>query len=198
MDELAQVVDQLQPSLSPLPGSIGAALQDSSSKSVSPPHPEFRLWLTSLSTTTVPQSIVSASLKLTSEPPQGIKASLVRSYKQAFNQKRDKELHESTTKPTVWGPLSFALTMFHSVVRERRKFGVLGWNNHYDFNDSDLKVSMRQLHLMVEQFDTLPLKALRYLAGECNYGGRVTDDQDRRTLSTMLLDFYNQEAVTQA
>jgi dynein heavy chain len=37
--------------------------------------------------------------------------------------------------------------------------------------------------------------ALNYLAGECNYGGRVTDDKDRRLISTLLLDYYCPEFV---
>lgn len=70
----------------------------------------------------------------------------------------------------------FALTVFHAAVRERRKYGPIGWNTHYDFNDSDLLVSMRQLHMMLETFDKVPFKSLKYLTGECNYGGRVTDE----------------------
>jgi len=49
--------------------------------------------------------------------------------------------------------------------------------------------------MFLNEYDKLPLEALTYLTGECNYGGKVTDDKDRRLLVSLLSIFYTQRIV---
>ena len=41
----------------------------------------------------------------------------------------------------------------------------------------------------------IPYRALLYLTGECNYGGQVRDDKDRRLVMTPLADYFNPDVL---
>ncbi|XP_022353638.1 dynein heavy chain 1, axonemal [Enhydra lutris kenyoni] len=149
-------------------------------------HRDFRLWLTSLPSNKFPVSILQNGSKMTIEPPRGVKANLLKSYSSLSD-----DLLNSCHKVMEFKSLLLSLCLFHGNALERRKFGPLGFNIPYEFTDGDLRICISQLKMFLDEYDDIPYKVLKYTAGEINYGGRVTDDWDRRCIMNILEDYYS-------
>jgi len=152
----------------------------------------FRLWLTSMPAKSFPVQVLQNGVKMTNEPPAGLRANLLRSY----NSITDKLFAESN-KPEAFRPLLFGFCFFHAVVQDRRKFGPIGWNIPYGFTPEDLHVCKQQLMTFINQYEDVPYKVLNFLGAKINYGGRVTDDKDKLLISTIIATYINAEAVGQ-
>ena len=158
-------------------------------------NPGFRLYLTSMPTDFFPVFVLQNSIKLTNEAPTGLRANMVRCYGELKDEEMDvftaSEVFPECSKEHAFKKLIFGLCFFHSVALERKKFGPLGWNVKYEWNDTDFHVSKQWLTLFLKEQATIPWESLEYIIGQINYGGRVTDPQDRGTLLTILRIYLN-------
>ena len=111
-------------------------------------HPDFRLWLTSAPSALFPVSVLQIGIKMTKEPPSGLRANLMLSFMSDPIGETEFFETESEKGPTL-RRLLFCLAFFHGVVQERVKFGPLGFNIAYDFNDSDQRISARQVGMAI-------------------------------------------------
>ena len=152
------------------------------------PDKDFRLWLTSMSNPYFPVSILQNSVKITVEPPKGLKNNILRNYKKI----EPKELEDDCLKRDQYKTLLFGLSFFHAIVQDRRKYGPIGWNVRYDFTNEDWMVSRKQIKIFLEEYENIPYQVLDYLIGDINYGGRVTDDKDQRLIKTILSGYLNE------
>ena len=97
-------------------------------------HDNYRVFISAEPAATdsahiIPQGILESSIKITNEPPTGIKANIHKALDN-FTQ----ETLEMCGKEAEFKVILFSLCYFHAVVAERRKFGPQGWNKIYPFN----------------------------------------------------------------
>ncbi|KAG5501858.1 hypothetical protein JKF63_04128 [Porcisia hertigi] len=156
-------------------------------------HRDFRLWLTTMPVASFPVLLLQSGVKVVKEPPQGLKANV----RDAFAVSVTEDLWDSCSRnPTTWRRMLLSLTFFHAVIQERRRFGPLGWNIPYEWNQPDLSASLQSLQTYLkDEGEAVPWGALRYMIGVINYGGRVTDFLDSRCLATILEKFFNDKVA---
>lgn len=106
------------------------------------------------------------------------------------------ERYEACTKKGAqYKKLVFALAYFHSAILERRKYGSIGWNEGYQWMNSDFDISEKQVFMYLDEQPDVPYSTLNYLVALVNYGGRVTDNKDQRLIVAMLKKYFTPEIM---
>ena len=158
-------------------------------------NPGFRLFVSSDPSNTIPIGLLERCIKLTNEPPQGLKQNM----KRAFTFFTKEEIEDKDPKVKT---ILFALCYFHSVMLERRKFGPKGWNMRYPFSVGDLRDSAIVLNNYMEtnaaRGGKIPWDDLKYIFGQIMYGGHIVDDWDRILCSAYLDNLMNDGLLDEA
>lgn len=161
----------------------------------------FKVFLSANSHPKFPISLLQRSQKVTREPPKGIKSNMLRLYDIMGSEFIPCD-QEKNFRLAMFG-----LCWFHTILIERKKFKTLGWNVTYAFNDSDFLVCQDliaaylgrlkdgQTEMGYDRKAPIPWISLQILIADCNYGGRVTDDRDRRLIKVYAKDVFNEELV---
>jgi dynein heavy chain len=159
-----------------------------------PIHEDFRLWITCEQHPRFPLGLLQKTLKVTNEPPKGLRAGLYKTFTTIITQ----EFLDKVDHPN-WRNLIFTACFLHSVVIERRKFGPLGWCIPYEYNYSDLEASLSFIEKYLTNLMSTPqqnqsnlpisMSVVRYMICEVQYGGRITDDLDRELFNAYGDDY---------
>lgn len=141
----------------------------------------FRLFLSAEPRDEIPIGILEKCIKLTNEPPAGLKANMKRAW--TFFPREEVEEKDPRIKSILFG-----LCFFHSCLIERRRFGPKGWNMIYPFSIGDLRDSYFVLCKNVESnvSGKLPWADLKFIIGEIMYGGHIVDNWDRLLCNAYL------------
>jgi dynein heavy chain 1 len=151
-------------------------------------HPDFRLFLTMETTTSIPANIIETSRVVMNEPIPGIRANLLESLAAI----RPDPAHSA---PTEKDRLYFLLCWLHAVLLERSRYLPIGFTKSYGFNDSDLSAGRLMLDRWIgyaakgrSNIDprSLPWIAMQSLLIDSIYGGKVDDPEDQLIIRQLV------------
>ncbi|KAG5468467.1 hypothetical protein LSCM1_02447 [Leishmania martiniquensis] len=147
------------------------------------PDASFRLFLTSEAHDEFPFILLGQSLKITFEPPPGIKQNLLRTYHDwgpAFVNEKDEKQRQ----------LLFAAASLQAIVQERRSYVPQGWTKDYEITAADLK-SSADIVLRHSMHGDVDWPSIRGILNDAIYGGKMETHFDKVIMATYVEKMFH-------
>lgn len=160
------------------------------------PHTQFRLFMTMEFSDKIPNTLLRQSLKFIFELPDGVKASISRTFGSVIVASR------SDSEPVERARLHFLLGWLHSVILERMRYHPIGWSKKYEFNEADLRCAMDLVDEYIDlqgkkhniAIDKIPWEAIRSVLINNIYGGKIDNDYDTLILKSLVEQYFSAES----
>lgn len=161
------------------------------------PHPNFRLFLTMESNPKVPSTLIRQSYKLVFQAPDGIKASLQRSFKTVLSGPR------TDRAPRERSRLHFLLAWLHAVLLERLRYTPIGYTKTYEFNEADFRCALDLVDEFVDNVagdrsnvdpEKIPWDGIRVILAQNLYGGKIDNEYDGKILTSLVDHLFTENS----
>ncbi|KAL7707900.1 dynein heavy chain cytosolic putative [Lotmaria passim] len=154
------------------------------------PNAAFRLFLTSEAHDEFPSILLGQSLKITFEPPPGVKQNLLRTYRDwgaAYINEKDEKQRQ----------LLFTAAALQAIVQERRSYVPQGWTKDYEMTAADLK-SSGDVVLRQSSQGEVDWRSIRGILNDAIYGGKMETAYDTRIMTTYIEKMFSANCVAGA
>ena len=152
----------------------------------------------------LPPSLLMGATKLVLETRPGVRATFLGTLSRVASQLAPWE--------GALAPLAARIAWAHTLIMERRRYGLLGWTSCYDFGDGDLDSALETLRLLERQQrvgggaaaaaaaaagpTSLLLPSLRRLLADAIYGARLESSADEGTMARLISTSLTGEVVS--
>ncbi|GBG24145.1 Dynein heavy chain 9, axonemal [Hondaea fermentalgiana] len=161
-------------------------------------HDEFRCFMSAPAESfhrDVPQVLSQSAVKVAWDAGPDFRTNLEVAWA-SFPQSR---IDACTSNRFEFQQTLFALSVFHSLMLGRRKFGHLGWSNSWVFLDSDVQLAADAAERYVAASEVQPgsiaWRELRCIVADLLYGGRIDESRDLEIVRAQLAALWQAKLV---
>ena len=152
---------------------------------------DFRLWIVT-EPVQLTAEFADKCLKVVLTEQKTLKATLAKCYEGInADQFEDCKLKEEYMR------LVFTCAMLLGTLIERQQYGEIGSNIKYEHTFADFKTAIDQIKFLINQTGRVDYSGIKYSVCEVIFGGRVTDDKDRRLMHIITERLISPDSIKQ-